>query len=836
MTLAAGKGLRLGLHSMALAGVVTAAVCFSPPGAFATSTPMSLTAAVPEVAQMPSSAYAADAPDPDITLVGSTYYLYTTGTTWGNHIGVLTSPLPTSGWQTITGQDYGSSALPYPPSWEKPNTQTAPGVFFWDGRYVMYYAAVDTANGHYCITIATSPAPAGPFSDTSSGPFICQTTYGGSIDPSPFVGANGQPWLVWKSNDGSSSQPAHIWSARLSASGLGLVSAPVTILDQNTVAYPWETTIENPDLVLVNGAYYLFFSGGAWNSSGYAEGYAICSGPAGPCTQPQDTPILSSYGNVAGPAGASLVSDPQGRWWMAYAAWTSGCTSYSCGGARELYVGGVGFGAIPPDPPAPVITSVFPPSGPTSGGTSVTITGAGLTGASAVNFGNAAAKSFYIASATQITAVSPSVPKGGEVAISVVTPDGMSSTANGCADGFDFGSTPPTPSSSEYVPLDPTRIADTRTGSQQPYAGQTLGACSSLDVQVAGAGGVPSSGVSAAFLNVTALSSGAGGFLVVYPADSQRPLASNLNFAPDEIVANLVSVPLNPSSGQITVYNGSHAPVNVVIDVQGYVVSTASGNAGLYVPISPVRLCDTRTNVSYTTPCTGDTPGPGQSVTVPVGGEGTIPSIGVSAVVLNVTAVDSAASGFLTVYPSGYGLPTASNVNYYAGQTVANRVIVPVGPGGSVKVYSSAGSPGIVVDAVGYFTAAQGSQFYPLSPSRICDTRPASVSGLSDQCTGYTLIPSGETLTVHIAGNGGVPASGAIAVVANVTVTSTDTGSFLVAYPSYTISPTTSDLNWSAGQTIANLVIVELSANGYASFTNHSGSTDVIVDVVGWFG
>lgn len=791
---------------------------------------------------MPSPAFAADAPDPTVLVAGSQYYAYTTGTTWGNNLGVLTSVSPTAGWHTITGKSYGSSALPDPPSWQKAGSETSPGVFFWGGSYVMFYDAADPSEGgHYCISVATSPTPQGPFGDSSSGPLVCQTGYGGSIDPSPFVTPAGQPWLVWKSNDGSSSQPAHIWSAPLDAAGTALAAPPVDILDQNTVSHPWETTVENPDMVLAGGTYYLFFSGGLWDSSGYAEGYAVCSGPAGPCTQPQEGPILSSYGDVAGPGGADVFRDLQGNWRIAYAAWTSGCTSYSCGGARQLYVGGLGFGTAPPPPAPPVVSSVSPSSGTLSGGGSVVVTGAGFTAATAVRFGSAPA-SFNVVSDTEITATPPQA-QAGQVAVTVQGPNGSSGTSIGCNDAFDYGNAPSPVPSGSYVALPPERIADTRAGSGEPYAGQAIGACSTLQVQVGGKGGVPSSGALSSMLDVTAISSAAGGYLTVYPAGSARPLASDVSFGPGGIVPALVSVPLSTGSaqGEVAVYNGSSTPTNIVVDVEGYVTADAQAGAGLYDSSSPQRLCDTREGTGYTTPCTGKTPGPGQSLTVPVEGNGQFPSSGVAAVVLNVTAVDPTSGGFLTVYPTGMSPPMASNVNFRPGQIVANRVIVRVGQGGDVSVYSSGGNPGIVVDAEGYFSAPGGSgaMFHPLSPARICDTRPSSASGVSDQCTGHTLEPGGETLYVKVAGNGGVPSSGAVAVIANVTVTDTGSagggGSFLVAYPAFTSEPSSSDLNWQAGQTVANLAVLPLGS-GYAAFTNNTGTADVIVDVVGWLG
>jgi hypothetical protein len=300
-------------------------------------------APAPQVSPSTTPAFNQDAPDPDVVRAGGTFYAYTTGTTWGNHIGVLRSQSPTSGWATLTGKTFGSTAIGPLPSWEANNTQTSPGVFAWGGRWVMFYDAIDSANGQYCISVATSGSPAGPFEDTSSGPLVCQVSLGGSVDPSPFVDASGHPWLYWKSNGGSSSLPAELWAAPLDASGTVPASNAVSVMKEDTVNYPWETTIENPDMVLIGGTYYLFFAGGKWDSPGYAEGYAVCDGPQGPCRQPSNQPLLSSYGSVAGPGAGGVFTDASGQAYLAYDAWSAGCTSYSCGGARRLYVAPLGF-------------------------------------------------------------------------------------------------------------------------------------------------------------------------------------------------------------------------------------------------------------------------------------------------------------------------------------------------------------------------------------------------------------------------------------------------------------------------------------------------------------
>src|SRR5262249_26211770 len=76
-----------------------------------------------------------------------------------------------------------------------------------------------------------------------------------------------------------------------------------------------------------------------------------------------------------------------------------------------------------------------------------------------------------------------------------------------------------------FVPLTPTRILDTRAG----LGGQTLGDNSSIDVQVAGVGGVPASGAVAVALNLTATDSTQPGFVTAWPTGGGRPVVSNLN-------------------------------------------------------------------------------------------------------------------------------------------------------------------------------------------------------------------------------------------------------------------------------------------------------------------
>jgi hypothetical protein len=249
-----------------------------------------------------------------------------------------------------------------------------------------------------------------------------------------------------------------------------------------------------------------------------------------------------------------------------------------------------------------------------------------------------------------------------------------------------------------------------------------------------------------------------------------------------------------------------------------------AGTAGAYTALTPTRLLDTRTS--------GGALGPGGSRNLTVTG-GSVPT-DASAVALNVTVTDTTAPSYLTVYPAGDARPLASNLNWVAGETVPNLVVVPVGSGGQVTFYNDAGSTDVVADLEGYFApetsgTTQGS-YVPLTPSRITDTR----TGSGEPYAGQTLT-GGSTLDVQVAGIGGVPVTGAAAALLNVTVTDTSAASYLTVYPQGAARPLASNLNWVAGDTVPNRVLVPLGPTGQVSFYNDAGTTDLVVDVDGYF-
>jgi len=374
-----------------------------------------------------------------------------------------------------------------------------------------------------------------------------------------------------------------------------------------------------------------------------------------------------------------------------------------------------------------------------------------------------------------------------------------------------FTIAPPVPVA--YTAVTPVRLMDTRS------SGGPLGAGRSRNLTVAGVTPGAPAGAAAVVLNVTATNTTAASFLTVYPAGNARPLTSNLNWTAGKTVPNLVEVPVG-AGGAVTFHN-QFGLTDVVVDLEGY-FALPSGTAGQEVALTPARITDTRSGSGL--PNAGSKLGAGGSLDIQVTGAGGVPSTGVSAAILNVTVTNTTAASFLTAWRSGTTRPTASNLNWVAGQTVPNRVIVPVSASGMVSVYNQVGAADVIVDVSGYFTdaTAAGKLFVPQIPTRIADTR------------GHATLGPAGTFTLQVAGAFGVPAT-ASAVILNVTVTNTTRPGFLTVYPSTATRPTTSDLNWTAGLTVPNLVVATVGSSEAISFYNSAGSTDVVVDLLGYF-
>jgi Glycosyl hydrolases family 43 len=161
-------------------------------------------------------------------------------------------------------------------------------------------------------------------------------TRSGSIDPHPFVDADGSMFLLWKADGNAIGQPSTLFAQHLARDGLGPTGQPVVLLNSGAA---WEEPlIENPALIAAGRSYLLLYTGGWWES----VGYATCDTPVGPCTKATvDHPLLASSGDQAGPGGATVVRRPAGDHWLAYHAWTPGAVGYNNAGSRSLHFASV---------------------------------------------------------------------------------------------------------------------------------------------------------------------------------------------------------------------------------------------------------------------------------------------------------------------------------------------------------------------------------------------------------------------------------------------------------------------------------------------------------------
>jgi len=252
-----------------------------------------------------------------------------------------------------------------------------------------------------------------------------------------------------------------------------------------------------------------------------------------------------------------------------------------------------------------------------------------------------------------------------------------------------------------------------------------------------------------------------------------------------------------------------------------------------YAPDGPTRILDTR-NGTGTGGAVAKVPA-GGTVKLQIAGNASIPA-GVTAVALNLTATDTAGTGFVTAFADGTSAPNVSNLNYTPGRTVPNAMIVPVGADGKIDLYNGgagAGAIDLIADVTGYFAPTAVNGYMALSPDRLLDTR--NGTGAPQAKVG-----PGKALPLQIEGvdDGYLPGNGIAAVALNVTVTNTSGAGFISVYPNGESTPNASNLNYVAGQTVANTVIVPVGSLGRIDLYNggaHAGQVDLIADVTGYY-
>jgi hypothetical protein len=372
------------------------------------------------------------------------------------------------------------------------------------------------------------------------------------------------------------------------------------------------------------------------------------------------------------------------------------------------------------------------------------------------------------------------------------------------------------PRAPELVSINPKRVLDTRSSSLIGYTGASPAAGAVVKVQIGGTNGVPT-GASSVLLNITATNSGADGFVTAYACDTARPLASSMNPRAGTDTTNLMSAPL-AADGSVCLYTDQ--ATDLIADLAGFHPTGSS-----YVAAGPERLLDTRgaSQVGYT----GAKPTDGQTVTLKVTGVGTtkVPA-DAKAVFLNVTAATTTSDGFVTVYPCGSPPPQASSLNTATGQVRASLVAAKVGANGTVCLITS-GSTDLIADLQGYEPVT--SNYVPLNPERVLDSRPGGQIGYSG------LKPTdGQTVEVKVTGFGSsqIPATAA-SVLLNVVAADPDSPGWATVYPCGSPRPVASNLNFTTGS-ISNYVSAKVGDGGRVCIYTQK-STHLVADVNGYY-
>lgn len=358
-----------------------------------------------------------------------------------------------------------------------------------------------------------------------------------------------------------------------------------------------------------------------------------------------------------------------------------------------------------------------------------------------------------------------------------------------------------------FVPMTPVRVLDTRT------TGQSLGAGSRVDVQVAGLAGVPADAKAVA-LNVTTVGSSAATFVRAWPAGAQTPDASIANSDPSRTTGAGVMVGVG-GEGKVSLSNNA-GTTHLVVDLFGYYTDTP-GEGLRYTPLDTgARVLDTRTD--------GSRMSAGQRRTVQVAGVSGIPS-GARAVLVNVSDVTPFGVGNISAFPSGGAVPTTASVNHMPSQNVSNRTVVPLDASGRLDLVVQGADVDVVLDVIGWYGADGDLTFTPIQPARAFDTR-TDGSGLG----------AGQSRTYSLAA-AGLPGDAQVALVSLAATRLTSTSTYLTAWRAGAARPTASDLNTGAGRDQANSAAVPLDgAAPRIQVYNDAGNADVVVDVLGYFG
>jgi hypothetical protein len=384
-----------------------------------------------------------------------------------------------------------------------------------------------------------------------------------------------------------------------------------------------------------------------------------------------------------------------------------------------------------------------------------------------------------------------------------------------------------------FVPLAPCRVMETRaqynfegrTGSFGPPA---INGAETRTISPSASSTCAIPPVAKAYmLNVTVIPSGPLNFVSLWPAGEVRPEVWNIRSPDGQTVANSAIVKAG-SNGGISVYASDRT--DMLIDISGYYTDSAEVDGLAFYPLTPCRVIDTR--LAYRPPPAAGGFGPPsmfaretRTFLFPTTPYCRVPPA--AAYSVTITAVPHGRLAYLTAWPGGTPQPNVSSINSFAGRVLANSVVLPAGPDGSVSVFTYDNSD-FVIDINGYYAPDDGQQglfYFPVTQCRAADSTSGSAYG--DE-TARTILPNSG-------GCSGVPSNAKAYAIDVTALPGGNPMPFLTVYPTGEPRPNASILNAFEGQIVTNFGIVPSGTNGaFDVFTYRR--THVVVELSGYFG
>ena len=365
----------------------------------------------------------------------------------------------------------------------------------------------------------------------------------------------------------------------------------------------------------------------------------------------------------------------------------------------------------------------------------------------------------------------------------------------------------------DYQPVTPATILDTTKGIGAPKALVVGGR--TITLNVAGIGGIPSSGVDSVVLNVKTSYASVSSQVVVWPAGATRPSPTTVEAIVNRNESTLMVAQLG-TNGAVSLRN-SKGRIHLQADVLGW-FPTDSGMSVL----PAAALLDTKSGVGAAIGKIGA----GATKVVAVAGIAGIPSAGGGTLVANVRASGASVATDVTLWPTGDAQSAVANVALKPGMSERNLAFIPVAPDGTISVHNLAGTVDVTIDAMAWLPSTSG--YTPVVPTRVLDTL-AGIGG------SVAKLGPARSRTVTVGGIASIPTSGITAAVVNIAALNSTALTDITAWTTGTTRPQTPLLRVNTGELEQNHVVVPLDATGKFSIYNKLGKLDVRADVVGYF-